>query len=415
MGDMNKILRRTGARALMALAVVSALLVPTPHAAAQNEVVPFETDPIQSAGTDGPIWVSEVVGNQVWLGGAFSNIRNPAVFEEPDVASQNLAIIDLNSGLVVGQTFAVDGPVWGIEHRDRTVWVGGDFRNVNGQAHRNLVAFDAVTGEIRPEFAGSSDGFVWDLVEADGWLYAGTSRGVHRYDAQTGERDAGFSVGPTNDVRAVDVHGDLIALGHWDGGSSGVWRISTQQREFSMGNTAYDVEFTRDGSTVYVADQDNDFYKYRVSDGRLQWRIGQSAGDSQAVTVTDDGAIVFAGFHEDWKGNEARKSVALSAENGRELDWYVEMDSYWGVFNIVETRRVAIFRPTGQWEPAQAIVAAGDANGSGSIEAADVHTILAHVAGGVPDALNALGADTNEDGTIDLIDALLVARQLQGA
>jgi len=318
----------------MTLLVVAAMLLPASYASAQNEVVPFETDPIQSAGTDGPIWDSAVVGDEIWLGGAFSNVRQPAVFGQPDVPSQNLAVIDLNTGLMIDRTFTIDGPVWTVESRGRTVWVGGDFRNVNGQQRRNLVAFDALTGEIRPEFTGSSQDFIWDLVEADGWLYAGTDGGVERFDPTTGQRDSGFDVGPNSAVRAIDVHGDLIGVGNWDGESSGIWRISTEQREFAMRREAYDVEFSPDGSALYFADSGNEFYRYRVSDGALEWGEGETAGDAQAVAVTDDGAIVFGGFHEDWDGNESRKAVALSAANGRELDWYVEMDSYWGVFSI---------------------------------------------------------------------------------
>ena len=65
-------------------------------------------------------------------------------------------------------------------------------------------------------------------------------------------------------------------------------------------------------------------------------------------------------------------------------------------------------------DPGEANVtfAMGDADGSGQVNSADVQTILAHLAGREPDPFYVVVADVDNSGSINLLDALLVARQV---
>ena len=80
--------------------VVSVVAAPSPPEAGAQLSVPFETDPIQAAGVNGPVWASELVGNELWIGGEFSTARDFGAGAS-DVATSGVAVIDINTGGLV--------------------------------------------------------------------------------------------------------------------------------------------------------------------------------------------------------------------------------------------------------------------------------------------------------------------------
>ncbi|MEM9203082.1 MAG: discoidin domain-containing protein [Actinomycetota bacterium] len=93
------------------------------------------------------------IGDRIFVGGSFTQtVARPwagaATFDQPF-----LAAFDLDTNDVIETwTPALDDVVWALEVHDDTLYVGGEFTTVNGQARQGLVALDPITGEIVPEF-----------------------------------------------------------------------------------------------------------------------------------------------------------------------------------------------------------------------------------------------------------------------
>lgn len=427
-----------------------------PLAGGQAPYGPYQTDPIIAGGTDGTVWVTEVVGDQVWLGGTFSNVRNHAIVEEPDVYSQNLGVININTGLIVEtMTFDIDGPVLAIELVDDVVWIGGDFTTVNGQTRTRLAAIDALSGDVLAPTTAAND-TVNDFAHHDGWLYVGgtfdsiggaSHDSVARLDPGTGVVDAGWSVPDvSNHVEALDAYGDTIVVGNRRV-SSRAYRISDPQGGNSVlgpDSRAWDVHFSPDGERVYIGASGNKAVSYLVSDIDFdnrsvdeEWRHTGAAGDAQAIAVTDTG--FWYGFHEDFEGNRSLKMIKLDPITG-ELDesWYVEIDSFWGVYSIqateygliaaghfenvngFEARRYALFPPVNPVDPAPPLRGDGDVNCDDRRSIVDALILAQYVTGTrTPSScpltdpatqISLRQGDVNADGHRSIVDALLVAQ-----
>lgn len=90
-------------------------------------------------------------GTQMVVGGRFRTV------ESGDRSTQhtrhNVFAFDATTG-AVNQGFApvVDSVVWAAVSDGTSVWIGGGFRNVNGQARATLAKLDLATGRLDPNF-----------------------------------------------------------------------------------------------------------------------------------------------------------------------------------------------------------------------------------------------------------------------
>lgn len=428
----------------------------TPTTGQAQEPVPFLTVPIEGAGVDGPVWVTELVGNELWIGGDFASARDHAL-EAPTVATSGLAVMDINSGDLLARTFAFDGEVYGIEHHDDMVWVVGEFQNLDGVAAQNIVAFDAFTGERDPGFVAAVSSELRDVVYHDGWLYLGGNidqyngtsvDNVVRVDPRTGALDASWLPQVTRYVEDLDAYGDLIAVAE----RADDIRAETKLISLVTGlkvdgldaasrltSGMWNAEFSSDGTTVYLAETGNAVSKFTAVD-ELLWVSDQADGDMQAVAVTDD--YVFAGFHDGWFDDTDRKMIALDAATGQiDNSWYVSMNSFWGVWDIaiydqglvatgefttasgVSARRIAVFRPTGPWLPAEALErpTLGDVNCDELVDIVDALFLAQYSVDNRETVASCDGfeatqhvyidyGDVDGDGFVGVVDALIIAQ-----
>lgn len=231
--------RRRARAGVVALAIVAAVLgVPTPTSAA---VVPVpETATLVSANPadvtpharDGETRAFAQVGNTVFVGGSFTQLRQTA--GSAWVTQRYLFAYDRTSG-TMSTTFlpVLDGAVNTlIAGPGGTLIVGGTFKNVNGVSRKNLVALNPSTGAIIDSWVGRSDGgTVRDLVLHGNWLYVagafnwlnGTAHaGLGRLNATTGAIDSSFVIdatvgrhSTTSYVWTIDVtpDGNTLAVG----------------------------------------------------------------------------------------------------------------------------------------------------------------------------------------------------------
>lgn len=440
--------------ALTAGFVVLVLWVMTTPGQAQPAVPFFET-PIPAAGVDGPVWVTELAGNQLWVGGKFNTARDAAP-GSPDIATRGLAVMDINTGELLPQTFDIPGEVLGIDFHGDTVWIVGEFSSFNGSPVQNIVALNAVTGARLTNFTASANLQLRDVIYHDGWLYLGGNPSVYngtsvakvlRVNPTTGALDTSWTPQVSRFVEALDAHGDLIAVAERavDLRSetkliSTVTGLKVDGLDAASKPTSgmWDAEFSSDGTSVYLAETGNSIVKYTTTD-QLLWVSDEAEGDMQAVATTDD--FVFGGTHEGWNGNEERHLLAFDAATGQLQPWNVQTNSYWGVRDIaifdqglvasgeftyangINTRRLAIFRPTGAWIAAEPLDLSvpGDVNCDDVMDIVDALYLVQYSVNNRTDVINcdsfdadvnihAASGDVNDDGTAGLIDALLIAQ-----
>nr|WP_239093836.1 hypothetical protein [Micromonospora andamanensis] len=201
---------RTRAAAVALVTVAAVLAVPT---AASAAVVPVpEPATLVSANPagqtpharDGEARAFAEIGNTVFVGGSFTQIRQTA--SSAWTARSYLFAYDRTSGTISTAFLPVlDGAVNSlIAGPGGTLIVGGAFKNVNGVSRRNLVALEPSTGMIIDSWVGRSDGgTVRDLVLHGNWLYVagafnwlnGTAHaGLGRLNATTGAIDPTFNI-----------------------------------------------------------------------------------------------------------------------------------------------------------------------------------------------------------------------------
>jgi hypothetical protein len=154
-------------------------------------VLPFDPD------VDGPVRALALTGGTLYLGGQFQNINGAlAALLKP---RKNLAAVDATTGLGLPWDPSADGQVNALAVDGSTVFAGGDFATVNGSsARQRLAAFDDQNGTARA-WAPSADGSVRALAVRGPTVFAGgdftsVNGGVPRssfaaFDEQTGAPD----------------------------------------------------------------------------------------------------------------------------------------------------------------------------------------------------------------------------------
>ncbi|MFI5927922.1 hypothetical protein ACIA3K_18275 [Micromonospora sp. NPDC051543] len=217
------------AAVLSAPTASSAAVVPVPGTATLVSANPADLTP---HARDGETRAFAQVGNTVFVGGSFTQLRQTAT--SAWVTQRYLFAYDRTTGAMSTSFLPVlDGAVNTLlAGPGGTLIVGGAFKNVNGVSRKNLVALNPSTGAIIDSWVGRSDGgTVRDVALSGNWLYVagafnwlnGTAHaGLGRLNATTGAIDPTFSIdatvgrhGTTSYVWTIDVapDGNTLAVG----------------------------------------------------------------------------------------------------------------------------------------------------------------------------------------------------------
>jgi len=156
------------------------------------------------------------VGDRVFVAGTFSSIVDPSGRSYP---AQNLAVFSATTG-AADLSFAggTNNTVTSLATDGSTLYLGGTFGTVNGQARKGLAALDTATGALRswnPSVAGTGqvDAVAW----SSGSVYAGgnftsvsggggTSQAdLAKLAASSGAVDTTWTPAPNGRVRALNV------------------------------------------------------------------------------------------------------------------------------------------------------------------------------------------------------------------
>lgn len=448
---------------LLAVATIA-----SPPAHAQST---FDDNRVDFGGLNGTTSTVRAVGDQVWVGGEFTQALDPD--HTTSYPRANVAVFDFNTGDVLPWTFDTNDKVKAIESDDATtVWIAGNFTEIAGQPVTNIAAFDAFTGERNYSFSVTVDYEINALHYTDGWLYVGGEfsqiNGLYynkmaRLDAFTGEIDPSFRANPNKTVRSIDTYGDrvyvaglfeevgkvpdnyarrwvagldvdtgqpagpdfpLLALAPGEGThKAGVWRVHVSP----------------DGNYVYTGDHRNFIIQWDRLTGQKLWER-EAEGDIQDVET--DGDSVYLGTHDGFLAkNDERLLFALNAADGSNDDSFQPlMNSFVGTLDMtlsqgaliavgefttikgVSSPHLAVFHGP-DWTGAQPLTPSyplGDVSCDSVPDLGDALMIAQFSVGlrtlsptcPLTDPLTQIapGGDVNNDGFIDVGDALLVAQ-----
>ena len=149
---------------------------PTPSAA---DPVTASADGLPTVQIDGVGWTQTIIGNTVYVGGAFTSARpagSPAGTNETPRA--NLLAYDIRTGALITsfdpvvnqQVLAITASPDGAR-----IYIGGDFTTVDGQTRNRVAALDAATGELIAGWAPSVNSQVRTLAATNSTVYMGGS------------------------------------------------------------------------------------------------------------------------------------------------------------------------------------------------------------------------------------------------
>ncbi|WP_113701330.1 hypothetical protein [Nonomuraea lactucae] len=360
---------------MLARVTLAALLAASP--AAHTRVVSADPADTTPHVLDGIVNAIALVGGTVVVGGSFSEVSDAG--RTVTLARDNLFAYDLATGRILpGFAPEVDGPVHGLAAGDAgTVYVGGDFPDVNGETARSLARIRLRDGSVVRGFAPRvAGGMVSALARQGAHLYAGGDftrprTALARLDAATGAADPGFAITPGAPltprvkVQALAVAGGRLVvdgsfttlggrsrpqLGLIDVGGPTAqvapWRTTAYSPACKRVFPSYvrGLDFSPDGRYFVVVttggagtgaklcDTAARFETYATAaDVRPTW-VNHTGGDSlYAVAVT--GAAVYVGGHQRWLDNPrgrdsagpgavAREGIAaIHPTTGKALSW----------------------------------------------------------------------------------------------
>ena len=131
---------------MLAVAIFSAGFVVAAERA--DATVVYNPTPIAGWSTNGPVRVVKVVGDRVYAGGNFTQVRPPG--GGAAVARNNLFAVDRTTGaLITGFVANASNQVLSLESDGTQLFVGGRFGTINGATRPNLAAVDLATGAVR--------------------------------------------------------------------------------------------------------------------------------------------------------------------------------------------------------------------------------------------------------------------------
>lgn len=368
------------AAAIVGLALIALLVFTTRPAGAAT--IAFTPTPRDGWDTNGTVYATKIVGNTLYLGGSFTQVRSASGQVAPRA---NVAAISLDTGTLLPFRADTDTPVRAIEGDGATVWVGGSFSKVNGTFRRRIAALDATTGQVSSRYNVGVSSTVYAIEKGPSTLYLGGGFGnsgstglpyLVKVDPATGAIDTSFAPRPNATVRALALSGDRLIVGGDFTSISGTTRsyvtalsaadASVVGGDFTATATAkaFSVDVSPDGSVVYagLGGLANRVIAWNAQSGARLWRH-VAMGDVQAIRLV--GGKVYFGFHEGFADDTTVRLLAVDADTGALDPFRPTMDSFWGVWAIdgmadalvaggqfttvqgVPTRGVASFAPAG--------------------------------------------------------------------
>jgi hypothetical protein len=302
------------------------LLLPLASATPAGAVLPSES-PADTYGVNGKVRSIVVVGDTVWVGGAFKAVTNgnstSSIMAADGLAAFSRTTGKLATGVAVPNLTGSNIQVWKLATDGLRVWAAGKF-NYNGTSKRNLISFNGLTGGSVITYNGAP---LSKSVAVSDKVYAGGTQ-VSAWPLNGGDKVSGFaplslkeSVGGHQSIAAMrdllvdgsDVYGACQCSAVIQGGATtsvnSLIRFSAGDgaldKPFStrvpgqIGSGSFGLEVAKDASGVYLAAGGSDYVAKFNFDGTERWHTDTS-GSAQALTLTTDGEQLIVGGHFQW-------------------------------------------------------------------------------------------------------------------
>ncbi|MFJ2543459.1 PKD domain-containing protein [Microbacterium sp. NPDC087589] len=167
------------ATAATALATIAFIALPLESAQADTAGQPdtVTADVLPTWQINGVVWSQAVAGNTVYVTGSFTKARPPGVAAggPGEIDANNVFAFDITTGNPVpnfSHSFDGQGLVVRVTPDGQTVYFGGDFTAVDGQARAHVAAFDVATGAML-NWAPRTDGQVRGFAFSGDTVYVG--------------------------------------------------------------------------------------------------------------------------------------------------------------------------------------------------------------------------------------------------
>ncbi|WP_284549728.1 PKD domain-containing protein [Aestuariimicrobium sp. T2.26MG-19.2B] len=304
---------------------------------------PVTADPLPTVQMDGVAWTQVISGNTVFVGGQFTNARPAGAAAGTNLTPRtNLLAYNLSTGtLITGWAPTSNSPIRGlnVSADGSTVYVAGQFTQINGVTRYRVAALNSTTGALT-SWAPEVNGRVNSIVLKDGVVFIagefsavnGISRPrVAALSASTGavlpfmaDLAGGYgarSVVVSPDGSKVVVGGDFTSangstnpgrgLAALDSstGASLPWLGNSVVRNADTKAGIYNM--SSDGDSVYATGWDygggsEDGFEGSVrmswTDGSIVW-LEDCHGDSYDVASNDTTKTVYVVSHSHYCGN----------------------------------------------------------------------------------------------------------------
>ena len=309
-------------------------------------------------GVNGRVSAIVQVGDTVYVGGTFTQAAENGGAGPASLPRSNIAAFDATTGALIGTWDpSINGEVRALAASSdgSRIYAGGSFTTVDALGRSNLVALDAVTGEVDPLWSANTSGGVNALAVWGNRLYIGggfgTVNGVGRtnlaaVDTASAALDTVWKPAANALVRTLALSPDgsrvyaggdfttvsklsrrnLAAIDRTTGGVVG-WQPNPGYRIFGV---------VANSTTVYSAGggSANALAAWDAATGARKW-VKRSDGDFQAIGLS--GPVVYAGGHFLYYDGHAapRRIVAVDGNTGNlRPDWTPALNGSMGVWAI---------------------------------------------------------------------------------
>lgn len=350
---------------LLAGAAAATLLVAVPAASAPTGASSWFS---HTWGVNGRAAIVLPVGSDVLVGGSFSALVAPSGDTEP---AASLARWQPDTGRFVDWPVSVRGDVLGLAVAGDTLYLGGNFNQVNGQSRRNLAAVSLSTGALLP-WAPSATGTVETVaVVNDGVYVGGAFSQIADSQGQTtvnwlarittsGQLDRAWtgSVAVNDRVRVILPSADpgWVYVGGDFSQTNGVWATG-RLTKLSTGTTAivnaafrsgptnerarspvFGLALTGDALLVASGGSGGGCARLDATTGGTVWSV-HANGNLQDVAVL--GPMVYCGGHfggsSGFDGKRRTKIAEVRLDTGAVTAWAPQVNSPLGVWTVAAT------------------------------------------------------------------------------
>jgi hypothetical protein len=299
-------------------------------------------------------------GDVVYIGGAFTTLRNPATGQR--VARAFLAALDANTGELLPWNPGANAKVRALAvGDDGTVYAGGDFTEAGGGPAVRIAALTS-DGAARADWSATTNKTVRQIRTEGQDVYIagnfgtvdGTTRpGVAKLSAADGSLVSAWNARVAGGrVRALAVTADTVLLG------GNFAKLGGEPRQF-LGSVTKDTGAVTSWIPTSVCDScelldldvdpvtGNVFgatagggggraVSWSLSSDSRRW-IKRGDGDVQSVAFADGVVYVGGHFGPDFDGAVRHQLAALSADNGAVQDWQLAItgNDHPGVWDLM--------------------------------------------------------------------------------